>query len=681
MQAIFPDSGLPFVAQVNSLLDPREAETLARLLRCAPAPVDYRGFQRFVQGATLSMKAASKYLKQPTQQFIEISQDIFALNQKIEALSISGSLCPAQYGLSRTFAAYPQWRLLFKAGECRSEEILALIGLGLSLSFAQRKALPSAWSKNLQSDKRIWSTGILDLPSVLFSADQSFKAPWLPRAKKAYVSFLNLFESAEFPPLPPRTFSERAQSQWVARAVHATYAVRAGVPDLRSLSSAEFEEFFTRSKDSVELLTAGFIVAFTSFTTDLAADIPFFQGGDPPVCYLDVATGELVRDFTCIAYDSAQPIGIDGIPASYTIRLPLPKNIAIFLQTRAIEVPDASTLGDLVTVLQHVTGDDLLYPSISKVTPSWAKLRYTLGRWLREYGEDSLLAAVLSSDFAHTGKSKLYYSTISPAEWMASIRRTYQLMSLAPPIAEHITGVAFGSRITPAASLIQSADRKLQGEVEQLRPGRNCSEQALTLFHGAYSKVVGFRLMAILVLRETSAIPLINTLSDFAYPPEKSSANRQGQLEAIVPSLLADQMRLFKNHCWSFYERLDSTSRATDFGQWLSLAAHGEAKHLCHCSKTWRAIPVSTKTVLQCTHSVALLAVDFGRKYFENHLRQRGVLTQDVDRCLRHEVKGQEFSSAVAEEIPSAWRRKTQSILNVAATDLFGTAVAGLRRS
>jgi hypothetical protein len=85
--------------------------------------------------------------------------------------------------------------------------------------------------------------------------------------------------------------------------------------------------------------------------------------------------------------------------------------------------------------------------------------------------------------------------------------------------------------------------------------------------------------------------------------------------------------------------------------------------------------------VLKDTHSAAQLAVDFGRKYFENHLRERGVLTQDIDHCLRHEVKGQEFSSAVAEEIPSTWRRRTQSILNAAATDLFGTAVAGLRRS
>ena len=681
MQTDFPISGLPLGAQLKSMLDPREAEALTRLLKVAPPPVDYRGFQRVIYGACSSIEAVCGCLKQPNQQFKDLSRDITSLNRKIEKLLSSGELCPAEHGLARTFAAYPQWRLLFKASETAGKGALALIGLELSKSFAQGKSMPAAWCKLVHRDSQISEMGIDGLISQIRDANQSSVSPWMPRAKKTYFAFLSLFEGSGFEPQPPRTFSERAQSQWTARAAYAPYPVRAGVPDLRSLSTSEFEVVLNHTKHSIDLLTAVFAVAFTGFTTEVAADIPIFQGGDPPACFFDLAAGDLVRDFTCIAYDAAQPIGVDGIPASYLVRQPLPENIARFLQEKAAKLEGAITLGDLVPLLKQVSGDDLIFPSTSKIAPSWSKLRHTLGRWLRERGTDNLIAAIQSSDFAHTGKSKLYYATIPYAEWITSLQRTYQLLSLSPPLRPPVDSLAFGSRVTPATAQIQNADNLLRRAVEELRPGRHSNDLSLNRFHLAYVKVVGFRLMALLALRETAAIPLMNAQAPFAYPAEKGSADRRGHYAAVVPTLLEEQIHLLQLHCWAFYKRLDSKARGTDFGQWLSLAGHGQANSLSYCSLKWRAAPLSTSMVLLDTKAAVHLAVDFGRKFFENQLRRSGAFTHDIDHCLRHEVKGQEFSSAVAEEIPAAWRRRAKPLMDAAAGDLFEVPIPGLRRS
>jgi hypothetical protein len=294
---------------------------------------------------------------------------------------------------------------------------------------------------------------------------------------------------------------------------------------------------------------------------------------------------------------------------------------------------------------------------------------------------DSLLVALLTADLSHTAKSKLYYATVSQSEINAAAARAYSILGFESPGILDRTGIAFGSQVTPTADHIRAADEALVREAEKLRPGRNSSRTQQILFHNAYCRVIAFREMVLLALRETSAIPLPQVDGEHVtYLNEKSSAGRTGGMAAIVPTLLVEQLRLHQVHCITFHRRLAS-SNSTPFETSLKNAIGNKAHlQLRTCSERECAQPIRTADVLGVEHLPVKLSTDFGRKFMENRLRERGVRTQDIDRVMRHEVVGQETSAGVSDGSEVAWCKRVRPVLDAIAIELFGSAVPGIAK-
>jgi hypothetical protein len=292
-----------------------------------------------------------------------------------------------------------------------------------------------------------------------------------------------------------------------------------------------------------------------------------------------------------------------------------------------------------------------------------------------------LQVALLTADFCHTAKSKVYYCTLRQSEVNAAAAQAYRILGFDVPSETPTTSVAFGSKVTPTVQLIQAADEYLMQKAQKLRPGRNCSRTKLLCFHNAYAHVVAYRLMVLFALRETAEIPLPSAGDGaISYLTEKSSAGRAGGMAAIVTELIAEQIKFYVAHCHAFNRRL-GTDCTSKFQHWLNEAVNGRTPlQLRTCSPREVAQPIRTADVLEQVKNVATLAPDAGRKLLENLLRERGVRTEDIDRVLRHEVAGQEACAGVSDSSEFAWRKRVGPILNDIAKELFGSSLSGLAK-
>lgn len=474
------------------------------------------------------------------------------------------------------------------------------------------------------------------------------------------------------------------ESQWSTKAAFATYASRAAILDSRCLSHYQYQVAMhhPRGERANEYKAAMFFMGISGFSPLLVADIPVAQDLlVEHVCYLEFSTGacHLVRNLECLAHDQASPSGVDGQPASLVYSTPLPFNVSQYLCLRMSAVPNAKTLGNLIPLLTEVGSSDALYPSLEEMEPTWAKLRPTMGRILRQHGLDNLLIALLNADFAHAAKSKIYYATISPAEIRRFVSVAYPILGYEPPSTEEAHGIAFGSKVSPTSDQICSTNQALTDFAEGMRPGNKAGLEALLAFHSNYSTLLGFQLLVLLGLRETGHIPLpgrddVNVL----YVAEKSSAGRSGGMAALMPTHLVQSMTLYRAHCKALLMRLHR-AKPTPFSEWLNRAAHGDSDlNLCTCSARGLARPVATSQVLTAVGVHTRFSPDLGRKYLENELRQRHVRTEDIDRVLRHDVLGQSVTTGTSDGSEIAWIRRLRPVMDQIAKDLDFKLIRGL---
>ena len=676
---------------MNALADDKDAVLFWNLInRSTKPPLDLRAAAAALRGAAHSLHTAYTFLVEPNQKAHALLANVQNLWETFDRIQLEQQAEDLSAGIRKTLTSYPQWRLLAATGNPELDGSAVQFGAGVELALAllNEREMAKGWTNTFGADKSELLLTPSDLQAALFRSESPLRSEWSKRLKDNLADFAQAFENAPPPPTRQRTFDERVQENWRSKAAFSTHAGRAAVLDERCLSLNQFRQAmrprFDSADENDEHLAAIFFVGFCGLSPNLIGDIPINQQtGEQSVIEIEFSDAgvTLVRDYECLAHDAAKPLHIDGIPASTVLRTPLPQNIATYLRRQLSKYPDARCLKALLPQLTCLNSRDAIYNTNEQPTPSWAKLRPTLGRILRQECMDSLQVALLTADFCHTAKSKVYYCTLRQSEVNAVAAQAYRILGFDVPSETPTTSVAFGSKVTPTVQLIQAADEYLMQKAQKLRPGRNCSRAKMLCFHNAYSHAVAFRLMVLFALRETAEIPLPAAGDGpVTYLTEKSSAGREGGMAAIVTGLIADQIKFYVAHCQAFNRRL-GTDCTSKFQHWLNEAVNRRAPlQLRICSPREVGHPIRTADVLQQVRTVANLAPDAGRKLLENLLRERGVRTEDIDRVLRHEVAGQEACAGVSDSSEFAWRKRVGPILNSIAKELFGSALSGVSK-
>jgi hypothetical protein len=496
---------------INALADDKDAVLFwSSLKRSTKPPLDLRVAAAAWRGAKHSLHTACTFLVEPNQKAHELLANVDKILETFERIQNQHHVEDLGGGIRKTLTSYPQWRLLSTAGNPELDGTAFQFGAGVELALAlvNDREMAKGWTMTFGSDLSELLKTPADLQAALFDSENPLRTAWSKRLKDNLADFAKAFENAPPPPGRQRTFNERVQENWRSKAAFATHAARAAVLDERCLSVSQFHKAMQQRFDSTvekdEYLAAIYFVGFCGLSPNLIGDIPINQQtGEQSVIEIEFSdTGvTLVRDYECLARDAAKPLHIDGIPASTVLRTPLPGNVAAYLREQLSKYPDAKQLKGLLPQLANLNSRDAVYGTVEQPIPSWARLRPTLGRILRQQGMDSLQVALLTGDFCHTAKSKVYYCTLKQTEVNAAAARAYRILGFDIPSETPTTSVAFGSKVTPTVQLIRAADEYLMRKAEKLRPGRNCSRTKLLCFHNAYSHAVAFRLLVPCLLR------------------------------------------------------------------------------------------------------------------------------------------------------------------------------------
>ena len=478
---------------MNALADDKDAVLFWNLInRSTKPPLDLRAAAAALRGAAHSLHTAYTFLVEPNQKAHALLANVQNLWETFDRIQLEQQVEDLSAGIRKTLTSYPQWRLLAAAGNLDLDGSAFQFGAGVELALAllNEREMAKGWTNTFGADQSELLLTPSDLQAALFRSESPLRSEWSKRLKDNLADFAQAFENAPPPPGRQRTFDERVQENWRSKAAFATHAARAAVLDERCLSVSQFHKAMQQRFDSTvekdEYLAAIYFVGFCGLSPNLIGEIPISQQtGEQSVIEIEFSDAgvTLVRDYECLAHDAAKPLHIDGIPASTVLRTPLPQNIATCLRRQLSSYPDARHLKALLPQFTNLNSRDPIYSTIEEPTPSWAKLRPTLGRILRQQGMDSLQVALLTADFCHTAKSKVYYCTLRQSEVNAVAAQAYRILGFDVPSETPTTSVAFGSKVTPTVQLIQAADEYLMQKAQKLRPGRNCSRAKMLCFH------------------------------------------------------------------------------------------------------------------------------------------------------------------------------------------------------
>jgi hypothetical protein len=444
------------------------------------------------------------------------------------------------------------------------------------------------------------------------------------------------------------------------------------------------EELQGRSSSPEALKASLWFSGFTGLFFDSLAEIPL-EGPDSTywtIC-LNLETGLLKRDYNCLSPTMGNAmVSNHCIPACMISTTPIPIPIWKWLQERHHRFAQASQLGDLMPELHQFHSTDKIYMSNEDIPLTWARWTRTVGRHMRRNEIDNLLIAIVSGNFGNTGKSKIHYCAVDPAEIWSTCQKVYNMLGFGEPVAMPSDLLHFGSCLVPTQDHVAAIDIANLHALENVRKMGKCSIRELLEFHNCYVRALGFRLCCLLGLREANPISItadMDIAEDMSIDvDDKSTPNRHGALPIPLSDHLRHLLNLYMAHCKAMHSRLKNVRGLRKVVAWLNqVISHEGVFLLCTVgpdSDTIKAL--STHMVLEQHGDIAR---DFGRKIIENHLRLESIMTRDIDRFLRHEVLGQESYTSISDDSEIAWILRVNPTMEALANKLFPKPLHGLR--
>lgn len=662
---------------------PLSREAFARLIAAAPAPHDYAQLGYACAGATRAIEAACKTLMKPNEQALDLRETVQLMHESVQRTLADLSLCDPSRLRRRGFSGFSGWRALVNIGkEATSPEsaVLLVLGMHLMLSMAKSRQMNYSYCEQILRDQSLRTLSVSELMQVS-CADKALSEPhWLRQHRRNQIEFLAIFELD--PPKDPQ--KKDLQDQALASLIHSSYrpdcGQREAVLTRHCLSKAQVCTVtnlgLSRSlPDALDHQFALWLTAFSNIPLELLRSIPIGSSDANTTVYLDLEVGFLRRDATELTKISSDSHRRTGTPGNFLCDTPLPINIHNHLKARAKLMPLAQVLCDLVPTLASIRPDTPLYSSLAGFNPSFAKYRNTAGILLRQEGIDSLLVSIMTANFGHAAKSKLYYAQVDDQEMRNALRDAYRLLGFDAPV--HLSSHVgyFGTALAASMEAVKAADQFNRERIKALQPSRNCTDvEVLLEFHNYYTKSVALRDAAALALRTTSKLALP---TGSVWPVgDKIVGGHEGAFAIVCPPFVQEQSRAYHAHRRAMAARFRPLS-ASSFRTWLLRQASNELRT---CGPKLNALQVRSIDVVKQVRTVSILTPDFGRKLLENELRKRGVRTCDIDRMLRHEVDGQEMMSSTFEHSQFEWRRRIEPILQSILIETFSSPLFGLSK-
>jgi hypothetical protein len=323
----------------------------------------------------------------------------------------------------------------------------------------------------------------------------------------------------------------------------------------------------------------------------------------------------------------------------------------------------------------------------NEIKVSWARWINSSGTYMRQAGMDNFMACLLSGDFGHAPRSKLYYAVVSKCEVWAAASAYFKQSGWGRPVEEPSGGIGFGSRAVSTQDGLRRATSWLRTEVASMRPARSDRNTAKLLeYHNRYTRLIGFELTMLLALREAKQYGLCADVDETAdywiAVSDKSTPGPEGAMPAPLCHRAKSAIRAYRVHCKAVADRLFSMGHGGSalYQRLRAIEQRGHVALLCMATGVETIRPAGSSDVIGVLPDDIRPAPDAGRKWLENALRHAGLRTGDVDGMLRHEVVGQSRSSSTSDFIVLEWAVRVAAAVDAASASILWGALPGLAK-
>lgn len=686
--------GLPLSLRVRP--DNHAAHAGRRLLiSLAPPPVGEPCLLKAAKGLVAALEFTLYMLGDVKQDAKDVQDAATALITQLSNRPKMEATVEIDAALSGTKNRHPEWWVLTRPGLQRKAGCAAklFIGCAALVSLHQGKRLTRGMCSTAEAlmTLKLAPTQLKVLLNGKDPADAAGEA-WPRQLRRLWVQATKLFSTDPTPPSP--SHADRVASQILDGALAPTARKRGGAFTHRHLSKGQMLQFQTWSeiqlqKDTLEG-TLAVLISLTGFSVEVAADLELIgvdesSSGSSSAAWINLDLGATVVDYGLVVHAASTTLQ-GALPSSKVIKKPLPLLLRQHLLERLRTQPEAKRVKDLFPGQAVPESKDALWTSHAAMPPTWARLRRTFGTWLRARGINNLIAAVLTGDFHHIPRSKLYYARVGPLELEQAFSSWFAWLGwgMACPIP---TPMGFGCQAVHPNEMICRHDHHLQKEMEQVSAGKNSRVDRLVAHHNAFMQICGFRLSLLLALRESTAIELFADVNEDRHKwwalEDKLTPNSVGAAPQPISGFTRLTVQAIRAHCSALANRLSKAGHPHSAAcKWAQQVARRQpVRLLCHVQDPDALRPLATRDFLtSAAPHLYQLAPDFGRKALENLTRQAGLMGSETDGLLRHNVSGQHRLTSTSHSAPADFHATTARAIDAIATQLFVRVAYGLSK-
>jgi hypothetical protein len=679
---------------VLALDNPDIGNTLSMLTIVAPRPADAAGIGRVCRGSLTAVRAVITVIGKPSARLLKIEFDLSALAQTIaQELHESGTQELALPMLTRK-GSYQQWSVLAALAE-PDMPFGACLAAGVELLRAWKdgREITKAATADMAAaiNDEPLSKGALELLLNGLDQEEEITAAWHMRLRRSWRQVVLHYGEVGSTP-PPANFEDRARGQILESSVFARPSLRAGAADHRQLSRLQMKDALAQIGSWIEdddfRGAYGFMVCVTGFTIDLIPLIPLTSPMTQSewITVIDTATGCLKMDVSVLAQEAAGASSTAATASNFVSCKPMPKNLAAHLRARLVNSPAARCLGELYPEATPLVARTRVIRCHDEIKPSWARLRHSTGTCIRQLGIDNLLVSMISGDFGHIPRSKVYYACVEPREIGEATARFYQAAGWRDPVEMPSDALAFGCRVVPSNAQIRRVDQWWLQAIHSMAPAKHCALTQVLEHHNRFMALSAYRLALLLALREQREYILcadVDERVDRWLPlDDKSVPGLSGALPVPLTKFAALSISALRAHCRALLSRLQQQGlQYSPLARWCDAVVRRQSVPLLmKAASPQRLQAVGTLDCLRPLPVGLAIAPDFGRKAMENALRLLGLRTGDIDAVLRHEVLGQSRATSVSDFNLLEWLKRVTPVMDELALELFGDVCFGLSR-
>lgn len=378
----------------------------------------------------------------------------------------------------------------------------------------------------------------------------------------------------------------------------------------------------------------------------------------------DDATGILKLDIELVAPGAAKartgtaPNALEE--SSWILATPLPQFIFKIILGLLAENPNASTLGDLLPVVNISPRSTTLdYQTTVGIAPTAARLRNSLAPYALTLGVDRTTAALVSHDFRIIPRSQLYYSITQRDEIWLAATTLYQDLGWGEPVPLE-AGLAVGSAIVPKLETIKAWHAAMVDRLNDPAMDGIATKQELYQAHTLYAQYIASLVAFLTAARECRVLPF-----SAATLCEKTTSlplidKRVGNPPSRVPGCptLRQVLMNWLDHCKALDQRLEALGVGPDtpVRRHVKAIQNGDDVALLFVlGQRARPRAIGTSDLVTLWPKDLGLEPNFSRGFWQYHLPREGLSSRATDAFLRHYTRGTQIWSSTSDVIPATW--------------------------